>query len=338
MPPPSLLAVETSCDETAAAVFSVQGHLLSNRVASQHEVHGRFGGVVPELASRKHVERIEGVTQAALEQAGVRWSDLRAIAVTQGPGLAGALVVGVSFGKALAYALGVPCIGVHHLEGHIASAWLEYPDFVTPCIVLVASGGHTHLYLVPQRGEYRLLGKTLDDAAGEAFDKGAKMLGLSYPGGPALDRLAQSGDPSVVRFPRPYLNRGGSNFSFSGLKTSLLYYLRDQESRQASPAPAHVAAGYQEAIVDVLVEKSFRAVRRYHVSGLAVVGGVCANSRLRAALQARAEKEGIRLALPRMHFCTDNAAMVAAVGWHRLQACGSASLSTGASPSLSLLN
>ncbi len=333
VPTSSLLGIETSCDETAAAVFSLQGHLLSNLVASQHEVHGRFGGVVPELASRKHVERIEEVTQAALEQAGVGWSDLRAIAVTQGPGLAGALVVGVSFGKALAYALGVPCIGVHHLEGHIASAWLEYPDFVTPCIVLVVSGGHTHLYLVPQRGEYRLLGKTLDDAAGEAFDKGAKMLGLAYPGGPALDRLAQSGDPSVVRFPRPYLNKGGSNFSFSGLKTSLLYYLRDQESL---PTSADVAAGYQEAIVDVLVEKSFRAVRRYGVAGLAVVGGVSANSRLRAALQARAEKEGIRLALPRMPFCTDNAAMVAAAGWWAYQDQRWASWDLDAQPGLAI--
>lgn len=313
---PSLLGIETSCDETAAAVLSLQGRLLSSIVASQHEVHGRFGGVVPELASRKHVEKIEGVTQEALDQAGVGWSDIRAIAVTRGPGLAGALVVGVSFGKALAYALGIPCIGVHHLEGHIASAWLDDPDFVTPCIVLVVSGGHTHLYLVPKRGAYELLGKTLDDAAGEAFDKGAKMLGLSYPGGPALDRLAQSGDPSVVRFPRPYLNRGGFNFSFSGLKTALLYYLRDQKKQGTEPpAPAHIASGYQEAIVEVLVEKSFRAVRRHRVSGLAVVGGVSANSRLRAALKTRAEKEGIHLALPRMNFCTDNAAMVATAGW-----------------------
>ncbi len=334
-PVPSLLGIETSCDETAAAVFSLQGQLLSNLVASQHEVHGRFGGVVPELASRKHVEKIEEVTQAALEQARVHWPDLRAIAVTQGPGLAGALVVGVSFGKALAYALGVPCIGVHHLEGHIASAWLEYPDFATPCIVLVVSGGHTHLYLVPQRGEYRLLGKTLDDAAGEAFDKGAKMLGLSYPGGPALDRLAQTGDPSVVRFPRPYLNKGGFNFSFSGLKTSLLYYLRRQ-SLQTSSSPAQVASGYQEAIVDVLVEKSFRAVRRYGVDGLAVVGGVSANSRLRTVLQARAEKEGIRLALPRMHFCTDNAAMVAAAGWWAYQEQRWASWDLDAQPGLAI--
>ncbi len=333
---PSLLGLETSCDETAAAVLSLQGHLLSSRVASQHEVHDRFGGVVPELASRKHVERIEAVTQAALDQAGVRWSDLCAIAVTRGPGLAGALVVGVSFGKALAYALGVPCIGVHHLEGHIASAWLEYPDFVTPCVVLVVSGGHTHLYLVSQRGDYELLGKTLDDAAGEAFDKGAKMLGLSYPGGPALDRLAQSGDPSVVRFPRPYLNRGAFNFSFSGIKTALLYYLKDQGARKTLPSPAHVAAGYQEAIVEVLVEKSFRAVRRYRVAGLAVVGGVCANSRLRTILHARAESEGIRLALPRLHFCTDNAAMVATAGWWAYQQRRWSSWDLDAQPSLAI--
>ncbi len=319
--PPGILGIETSCDETAAAVFSLEGHLLSSVVASQHAVHARFGGVVPELASRKHIENIEGVTQDALAQAGVGWPALQAVAVTRGPGLAGALVVGVSFGKALAYALDIPCIGVHHLEGHIASVWLEDPVFATPAIVLVVSGGHTHLYLVPQRGEYVLLGKTLDDAAGEAFDKGARMLGLSYPGGPALDRLAQSGDPSVVRFPRPYLNRGGFDFSFSGLKTALLYYLRDQKQCKESVAPAHIAAGYQEAIVDVLVEKSFRAVQRHHVSGLAVVGGVCANSRLRAALRSRADRDGIRLTLPHVNFCTDNAAMVAAAGWwaHRHQ-------------------
>ena len=313
--PPCILGLETSCDETAAAVFSLEGRLLSSVVASQHAVHARFGGVVPELASRTHIENIAGVTQDALAQAGVGWPALQAVAVTRGPGLAGALVVGVSFGKALAYALDVPCIGVHHLEGHIASAWLEEPAFATPAVVLVVSGGHTHLYLVPQRGEYVLLGKTLDDAAGEAFDKGARMLGLSYPGGPALDRLAQSGDPSVIRFPRPYLNRGGCDFSFSGLKTALLYYLRDQKQGGEPVAPAHVAAGYQEAIVEVLVEKSFRAVRRHRVSGLAVVGGVCANSRLRAVLRSRADRDGIRLTLPRVNFCTDNAAMVAAAGW-----------------------
>ncbi len=317
--PPSILGIETSCDETAAAVLSLEGDLLSSVVASQHEVHARFGGVVPELASRKHIEKIAGVTQDALAQAGVGWSAFQAVAVTRGPGLAGALVVGVSFGKALAYALDIPCIGVHHLEGHIASAWLEDPGFVTPAIVLVVSGGHTHLYFVPRRGEYALLGKTLDDAAGEAFDKGAKMLGLSYPGGPALDRLAQSGDPSVVRFPRPCLNREGFDFSFSGLKTSLLYYLRDRNGHEGSVAPAHIAAGYQEAIVDVLVEKSFRAVERHRVSGLAVVGGVCANSRLRAVLHSRADKAGIRLTLPRAHLCTDNAAMVATAGWWAYQ-------------------
>ncbi len=313
--PPSLLGLETSCDETAAAVLSLEGRLLSSVVASQHDVHARFGGVVPELASRKHLEHIAGVTEDAVAGAGVGWRAVRAVAVTRGPGLAGALVVGVSFGKALAYALDVPCVGVHHLEGHIASAWLDDPDFATPAVALVVSGGHTHLYLVPQRGEYALLGKTLDDAAGEAFDKGARMLGLSYPGGPALDRLAQSGDPSVVRFPRPYLHRGALDFSFSGLKTALLYCVRDRTRGAAAVDPAHVAAGYQEAIVDVLVETSFRAVRRYGVSGLAVVGGVGANSRLRAVLRARADREGVRLTLPRVELCTDNAAMVAAAGW-----------------------
>ncbi len=319
--PPSILGIETSCDETAAAVFSLEGRLLSSVVASQHAVHARFGGVVPELASRKHLENITGVTRDALAQAGVGWSAFQAVAVTRGPGLAGALVVGVSFGKALAYALDVPCIGVHHLEGHIASAWLEDPAFATPAIVLVVSGGHTHLYRVPQRGTYVLLGKTLDDAAGEAFDKGAVMLGLSYPGGPALDRLAQSGDAAVVRFPRPYLHREAFDFSFSGLKTALLYYLRDRKHRGVSVAPADIAAGYQEAIVDVLVEKAFRAVRHHRVANLAVVGGVCANSRLRAVAQSRADRDGVRLTLPRLDFCTDNAAMVAAAGWwaHRQQ-------------------
>ncbi len=334
--PPSILGIETSCDETAAAVLSLEGHLLSSVVTSQHAVHARFGGVVPELASRKHIEKIVEVTQDALAQAGAGWSALQAVAVTRGPGLAGALVVGVSFGKALAYALDIPCIGVHHLEGHIASAWLEDPGFVTPAVVLVVSGGHTHLYLVPQRRDYTLLGKTLDDAAGEAFDKGAKMLGLGYPGGPALDRLAQSGDPSVVRFPRPYLNRGGFDFSFSGLKTSLLYYLRDRTHREVSVAPAHIAAGYQEAIVDVLVEKSFRAVQRHHVASLAVVGGVCANSRLRAALQSRANRDGIRLTLPRVNFCTDNAAMVATAGWWAYQQQRWASWDFDAQPDLAI--
>jgi len=309
-----ILGIETSCDETAAAVLSMDGVLRSNVVASQHEVHGRFGGVVPELASRKHTEQIEEIVQEALRMAKVELGDVRAIAVTQGPGLAGALLVGVSFGKALAYAQGIPWIAVNHLEGHVASAWLEQPEIETPCVVLVVSGGHTHLYFMPRFQEYHLVGRTIDDAAGEAFDKGAKMLGLGYPGGPALDRLARSGNPQVVRFPRPYLNRGGLNFSFSGLKTSLLYYLRDLKRDGQECVYADVAAGYQESIVEVLVEKTFRAIRRYRVKTVAVVGGVSANSRLRALLKTRAAESGVQLIIPHLGLCTDNAAMIAAAG------------------------
>lgn len=309
-----ILGIETSCDETAAAVVSLDGKLHSNIVASQHDVHERFGGVVPELASRRHTERVEDIVQEAVKHAKITLADVRAIAVTQGPGLAGALLVGVSFAKALAYGLGIPWIAVNHLEGHLASAWLESPSIHTPCVILVVSGGHTHLYFVPRLLEYQLIGRTLDDAAGEAFDKGAKMLGLGFPGGPALDRLAQSGDTRTIRFPRPYLNRGGLNFSFSGLKTSLLYYLRDLKKNGESCVLADVAAGYQEAIVDVLVEKTFRAVRHHGVNTVAVVGGVSANSRLRALLKDRSGKSGVDLVLPSLGFCTDNAAMIAKAG------------------------
>lgn len=310
----SILGIETSCDETAAAVISINGCLLSNILNSQHDVHRRFGGVVPELASRRHTERLEEIIDEAMHVAHVDWKDLQAIAVTRGPGLAGALVVGVSFAKALAYTLRIPWISIHHLEGHIASAWLEDPAFMTPCIVFVISGGHTHLYFVRGPRDYQLIGRSLDDAAGEAFDKGAKMLKLGYPGGPAVDRMAKSGNPNVVRFPRPYLNRGGLNFSFSGIKTSLLYYLRDLEWQGQSKVIADIAASYQEAIVEVLVEKAFRAVRQHKVKRLAVVGGVSANTRLRELFEKRAEETGIYLVLPRIEYCTDNAAMIAAAG------------------------
>jgi len=317
---PILLGLETSCDETAAAVLQGPARVLSSVVSSQEDLHGRYGGVVPELASRRHIEVIEGVVAEALERAGVGRSSLSAVVVTRGPGLAGALLVGVSFGKALAYALRIPLIGVHHLEGHMASAWLERPDLPTSCIVLVVSGGHTHLYLVNHPGRYRLIGQTLDDAAGEAFDKAAKMLELGYPGGPAIDALARKGDPRAIPFPRPYPTRRRLDFSFSGIKTALLYYLRDLDRRGIARPVADVAAGFQEAIVQVLVDKAFEAVRRHKVRALAVVGGVSANSRLRTLLGARAAAEGIELALPRPAYCTDNAAMIAAAGYHLYRA------------------
>lgn len=315
LPPDGLiLGIETSCDETAAAILDPEGQVRASIVSSQHAVHQRFGGVVPELASRSHMEQLELVVEEALRMAGATWTDLSAIAVTQGPGLAGSLLVGLSYAKALAYALRIPFAGVNHLDGHIASAWIDAPQFPIPCVLLVVSGGHTHLYHVDGPCSYQLLGQTLDDAAGEAFDKGAQMLGLGHPGGPALDRLAQTGNREAIAFPRSFLKPGSLDFSFSGLKTALLYYLRRCEGASFTHCQADVAASYQEAIVDVLVRKAFTAVTRCGVSALAVVGGVSANSRLRGVLQERAAQEGLQLGLPPLHYCTDNAAMIAAAG------------------------
>jgi len=329
-----ILGIETSCDETAASVLAADGTILSNIITSQHAIHQRFGGVVPELASRAHIESIEVVSAEALQKAGLGWTDLSGIAVTQGPGLAGALLVGVNYAKALAYVLNIPVVGVSHLEGHIASAWLQDPAFPLPCVVLVVSGGHTHLYYKEPSGHCRLLGSTRDDAAGEAFDKGAQLLGLEYPGGPAIDRLARQGDPEAIAFPRSYLKRGSLEFSFSGLKTALLYKLQAMTEQSRTAQAADLAAGYQEAIVAVLVEKSFAAVRSSGARALAVVGGVSANSRLRALLQQRATSESLHLSLPPLAYCTDNAAMIAAAGRQALRAGLRASLDIDAQASL----
>ena len=312
--PGPILGIETSCDETAASVLATDGAVLSNIITSQHAVHRRFGGVVPELASRAHIESIEDVSSEALRQSGLTWADLTGIAVTQGPGLAGALLVGVNYAKALAYILKIPAVGVSHLDGHIASAWLQDPEFPLPCVVLVVSGGHTHLFFKEPRGHCRLLGSTRDDAAGEAFDKGAQLLGLEYPGGPAIDRLARQGNPEAIPFPRSYLKKGSLDFSFSGLKTALLYRLQAMREQSRVAQTADLAAGYQEAIVAVLVEKSFAAVRSSGSRALAVVGGVSANSRLRALLHQRATLDCVHLSLPPLAYCTDNAAMIAAAG------------------------
>lgn len=311
---PIILGLETSCDETAAAILGSKGGILSSVFYSQHDVHRAYGGVVPELAARRHLEVIEGVVAEALARAQVQRTALNAVAVTHGPGLAGALLVGVSFGKALAYACATPLIAVNHLEGHIASAWLESPDFPTPCVILIVSGGHTHLYLIRKPGEYHLIGRTLDDAAGEAFDKAAKMLGLGFPGGPAIDHAASTGRCDAVYFPRPHLKKGTLDFSFSGLKTALLYHLKGVDRRGEPRHVNDLAASFQEAIAEVLVEKAFEAVRRYQVEALAVVGGVSANSRLRTLLSMRASVNGVRLAIPRPIYCTDNAAMIASAG------------------------
>ena len=318
--PGPVLGIETSCDETAASVLAAGGAVLANIITSQHAVHQRFGGVVPELASRAHIESIEDVSAEAMQQAGLAWTDLAGIAVTQGPGLAGALLVGVNYAKALAYGLNIPVVGVSHLEGHIASAWLQDPAFPLPCVVLVVSGGHTHLYHKEANGHCRLLGATRDDAAGEAFDKGAQLLGLEYPGGPAIDRLARQGNPDAFTFPRSYLKKGSLDFSFSGLKTALLYTLQEIHEQSRVARVADFAAGYQEAIVTVLVDKAFAAVRSSGARSLAVVGGVSANSRLRTLLQQRAASESLHLSLPPLAYCTDNAAMIAAAGRQALRA------------------
>ena len=334
-----LLGIETSCDETAAAVVTEQGKILSNVLDSQVDVHKAYGGVVPELASRRHVETIESTVQQAMTEANMTFPEIQGIAVTYGPGLAGALLVGVNFGKALSYALQVPLLGVNHLKGHLASIWIEHPRFPKSSVMLVVSGGHTHMFFTEGPGHYQLIGQTIDDAAGEAFDKGAKMLGLDYPGGPIIDRLARAGQIDAVKFPRPYMNRGSFDFSFSGLKTALLYYLRDQRlSRSEMPSLEDLAASYQEAIVDVLVEKAFRAVRKYRARGLAVVGGVAANSRLRACLSERAQQAGIPLALPGLSLCTDNAVMIAAAGWeqYRVGQFASWDLDTDVKPSMEM--
>jgi N6-L-threonylcarbamoyladenine synthase len=324
--PGLVLGIESSCDETAAAIIDHEGTVLSNVVSSQVGIHEKFGGIVPELAARAHLGMIDQVVEQALSQAHVSKCDLGAIAVTQGPGLAGALLVGTSYAKALSYGLRIPIVGVNHLQGHIASAWLADPTFPVSCIVLVVSGGHTHLYRHEIDGGCVLLGRTRDDAAGEAFDKGAQMLGLGYPGGPAIDRVARSGDPRAITFPRFRGGKHSLDFSFSGLKTSLLYKLRDRVGAPSPDQIADLAASYQEAIVDVLVAKAFVALERGNLDALAVVGGVSANSRLRMLLNERAARSCIRLAIPPVEYCTDNAAMIAAVGRQLLM--------SGAQPSI----
>jgi N6-L-threonylcarbamoyladenine synthase len=314
-----LLGIETSCDETAAAVVKDGREVLSNVLYSQEPVHQRYGGVVPELACRQHTAVISDVVSAALDKARVGLRDLSGIAVTQGPGLMGALLVGVSFAKALAYRNRLRLIGVNHLEGHIAAIHLETRNVELPAVALVVSGGHTNIYFVPAHGPLELVGWTVDDAAGEAFDKGAKMLGLPYPGGPAIDRVSRTGDPTGINFPRPFLKNDSLNMSFSGLKTSLRYYLERSGFPDAQDRSIpDVAAAFQQAIVDVLVEKTISAADRYGVRSMCVTGGVAANTLLRQRLTEVCEERGRPLYIPNPTYCTDNGAMIAAAGhFHR---------------------
>ena len=310
-----ILALETSCDDTCAAVVSPDGVIRSNVVASQGLLHERYGGVVPEIASRRHLEVVDAVTSDALEWADVSLDDVDRVAVTRGPGLIGALLVGVSSAKALAAARGLALVPVDHLHGHVVASTLEPDPIEAPYLSLVASGGHTFLARVDEPSTYRILGQTLDDAAGEAFDKGARLLGLGYPGGPAIDRLAREGDPVAFAFPRSQPG-DGLDLSFSGLKTSLLYRLRDLGEDEGARRRADLAASYQRAIVDALVARVEQALAREGLDRLAIGGGVAANSELRQALADRSERSGVGLWAPALALCTDNAAMVAAAARH----------------------
>ncbi len=326
-----ILGIETSCDETAAAIVEDGRHVISSVVSSQVDLHARYGGVVPEVASRAHVELLTPVVAQALVEAGVADDNVDAVGATVGPGLVGALLVGVSAAKALALVWGVPFVAVNHLEAHLYAAFLEEPDLELPLVVLLVSGGHTMVVLMEGHGRYRLLGATIDDAAGEAFDKVARFLGLGYPGGPAIDHAALEGDPTAIDFPRAILDVG-YDFSFSGLKTAVINHVR----KHPDVSTADVAASFQEAVVDVLVAKAGRALGDHGARGLVLAGGVAANSRLREQALDLCARGGYRAFLPSRAMCTDNAAMVAAAAWWRLGSDGPSPLDVGAQPNLAL--
>ena len=330
-----VLGIETSCDETAVAVVDREA-VLANLVASQVDVHERFGGVVPELASRAHVEALTPLIDAALETAGCGFDDLNGVAVTVGPGLVGALLVGMAAAKSIALATKAPLIGVNHLEGHILANAVEHGPQITPAVCLVVSGGHTMLVHMPEPHRYELLGQTVDDAAGEAFDKIARFLGLGFPGGPALDRLARDGDPNAIRFPRAMADSGDFDFSLSGLKTAVLRHVKAEREAGRDVDPADLAASFQEAIVDVQVAKTVDAARDRRVETVLLGGGVVANSRLRERMEKAGAEAGLRVLFPSMDLCTDNGAMIAIAGTWRLLRGERTSLGVGADPSLEL--
>jgi N6-L-threonylcarbamoyladenine synthase len=333
--PFTILGIETSCDETAAAVLTYEEGkpltVLSSVVSSQVDLHARYGGVVPEIASRAHVELLTPVIAEAMVEAGIDESHLDAVAATYGPGLVGSLLVGVSTAKTLALVWDVPFVGVNHLEAHLYASFLEEPELELPAVVLLVSGGHTMLVAMRGHGEYEVMGSTIDDAAGEAFDKVARYLGLGYPGGPAVDRLAMEGDPNAIRFPRAMLE-DGFDFSFSGLKTAVVNHVR----KHPEVATADVCASFQEAVVDVLVTKARRAAKEIGASALCLGGGVAANSQLRERFLDACVQDGLHGFLPSRAMCTDNAAMVAAAGYFRLRSDGPTALDAGADPNLGL--
>lgn len=311
-----ILAIETSCDETAAAVIQDGREVLSNIISSQIEIHKQFGGVVPEIASRKHIEKINQVVEEALYDAKVTLEDIDAIGVTYGPGLVGALLVGVAHAKALSFAAKKPLVGVHHIEGHVSANYIENKDLEPPFLCLIVSGGHTHLVLVKEYGEYSIIGRTRDDAAGEAFDKVARAIGLGYPGGPKIDKLAREGNKKAIEFPRAHIEGAPYDFSFSGLKSAVLNHINSCAMKNIEINNADIAAAFQEAVIDVLVTKTMMAAKDYNMKRIAIAGGVAANSALREAMAEACKANGLLFYHPSPIYCTDNAAMIGTAAYY----------------------
>lgn len=331
-----ILGIESSCDETAASVVRGGREILSNVINTQIDFHKKYGGVVPEIASRKHIESIDAVVEEAIKTAGVQFSDLDAIAVTYGPGLVGALLVGVSFAKGLAYALKKPLVPVHHIKGHITANFLAHPDLEPPFICLVASGGHSHIVKVSSYTDFEILGRTRDDAAGEAFDKIARVIGLGYPGGPLIDKLAKEGDKNAFKFPRVRMDKTSLDFSFSGVKTAVINCLHKLDQQGIEYNKADVAASFQDAVTDVLSEHTIEAAKQNNMNTIALAGGVASNSDLRAKMKSMSEKSGISVLFPPPILCTDNGAMIASAGYYAYLNGDFADLDLNATPSLSL--
>ena len=331
-----ILAIESSCDETAAAVVEDGRCVKSNIISSQIELHKLYGGVVPEIASRKHVEKVNFVVREALKEAGETLDSIDAIAVTYGPGLVGALLVGVAEAKALAFAKKKPLVGVHHIEGHICANYIEHPDLEPPFLCLIVSGGHTHLVIVKDYGEFEILGRTRDDAAGEAFDKVARAIGLGYPGGPKIEKVSHEGDPKAISFPRAKIADGVYDFSFSGLKSAVLNYLNGCRMKNLPINQADVAASFQQSVTDVLVDHARHAIREYHMDSFAIAGGVASNGVIRAAMEQMCREEGVKFYHPSPILCTDNAAMIGAAAYYDFIAGKRAGLDLNAVPNLKL--
>ncbi len=335
--PDLIMGIETSCDETAAAIVEDGKNIISNIVASQINIHQKYGGVVPEIASRKHIEYIIPVIDKALGESRKKLSDLSGIAVTYGPGLIGSLLVGLSVAKAIAYAQNIPLIGVNHLEAHIYANLLEHKEIKPPLICLIVSGGHTSLVYIKDFGEYKLLGHTKDDAAGEVFDKIAKILNLGYPGGPIIEKLAKDGNSSLIEFPRPLLNDKGYDFSFSGLKTAVVYYITKLKKEDKNLPIRDILASFQQAVIDVLIEKTIKAALNFKTKQIILAGGVAANSSLRKEIREKVISLEIKVSYPSFSLCTDNAAMVASAGFYKLKENKKSALNLDAVSRLSLV-